>query len=83
MVPSVLPETPLITYRATLDVPLELLRLVTRLLAAERRLRSTPAGSRCLTCRDQAILALRWFRHRTRIDRLAADHGISRATAYR
>jgi hypothetical protein len=64
-------------------VPLELLRYVARLLAAERRLRGTPAGSRSLTCRDQAILALRWFRDRTRIDRLAIDHGISRATACR
>jgi len=66
-----------------LDVPAELLRYLSRLLAAERRRRATPAGSRKLTRRDQAILALRWFRDRTRIDRLAADHGISRATAYR
>jgi hypothetical protein len=66
-----------------LDVPAELLRYLTRLLAAERRRRGTPARSRCLSCRDQAILALRWFRDRTRIDRLAADHGISRATACR
>jgi hypothetical protein len=73
----------LITYRATLDVPMELLRFVTRLLILERRDRGTPAGSRSLTCREQAILALRWFRDRTRPERLAADHGISRATAYR
>jgi len=73
----------LITYRATLDVPTELLRFVTRLLILERRDRGTPAGSRCLTCREQAILVLRWFRDRTRPERLAADHGVSRATAYR
>jgi hypothetical protein len=66
-----------------LDVPAELLRFVTRLLVLERRDRGTPAGSRCLTCREQAVLALRWFRDRTRPERLAADHGISRATAYR
>jgi DDE superfamily endonuclease len=72
-----------IPYRATLDVPAELLRYLTRLLAAERRRRGTPARSRKLTCRDQAILALRWFRDRTRIDALGRDHGISRATAYR
>jgi hypothetical protein len=35
-----------------------------------------------LSCRDQAILVLRWFRDRTRIDALGRDHGISRATAY-
>jgi hypothetical protein len=54
-----------ITYRATLDVPRELLRFVTRLLITERRLRGTPAGSRALTCREQAVLVLRRFRDRT------------------
>ena len=29
------------------------------------------------------ILALRWFRDRTRLEVLGRDHGISRATAYR
>ena len=66
-----------------LDVPAELLRYLSRLLAAERRRRGTPARSRKLTCRDQAILALRWFRDRTRIEALGRDHGVSRATAYR
>jgi hypothetical protein len=73
----------LIPYRAMLDVPAELLRYLSRLLAAERRRRSTPARSRKLTCRDQAVLALRWFRDRTRIEALGRDHGVSRATAYR
>jgi DDE superfamily endonuclease len=72
-----------IPYRAMLDVPAELPRYLSRLLAAERRRRGTPAGSRKLTCRDQAILALRWFRDRTRIEALGRDHGVSRATAYR
>jgi hypothetical protein len=66
-----------------LDVPAKLLRYLTRLLATERRHRGTPAGSRKLTCRDQAVLALRWFRDRTRIEALGRDHGVSRATAYR
>ena len=73
----------MIPYRAMLDVPAELLRYLSRLLAAERRHRGTPAGSRRLSCRDQAVLALRWFRDRTRIDALGRDHGVSRATAYR
>jgi hypothetical protein len=73
----------LIPYRAMLDVPAKLVRYLSRLLAAERRHRGTPAGSRKLTCRDQAVLALRWFRDRTRIERLGRDHGVSRATAYR
>jgi hypothetical protein len=73
----------LIPYRAMLDVPAELLRYLSRLLAAERRHRGTPARSRKLSCRDQAILALRWFRDRARIEALGRDHGVSRATAYR
>jgi hypothetical protein len=73
----------LIPYRAMLDVPAELLRYLTRLLAAERHRRVTPARSRKLTCREQAKLALRWFRDRIRIDALGRDHGVSRATAYR
>ena len=73
----------MIAYRATLDVPRELLRFVTLLLITERRLRGTPAGSRALTCREQAIMVLRRFRDRTRTEQLGRDHGVSRATAYR
>src|SRR5262249_12327745 len=54
-----------------------------KLLAAERRRRGTPKGSRALTCFWQAVLGLRWFRDRTTPDALARDHKISRATAYR
>ena len=73
----------MIGYRATLDVPSELAWFVSRLLAAERRRRGTPRGSRALTCFWQAVLGLRWFHDRTAPDALARDHGISRATAYR
>ena len=73
----------MITYRATLDVHPGLVRFLARLLAAERRRRRTPADSRKLTPRQQAELALRWFRDRTRIQALARDHRVSRATAYR
>jgi hypothetical protein len=72
-----------ITCRAMPDVPAELLRYLAGLLAAARRRRGTPAGSRKLTCREQAILALRWFRDRTRVEAPGRDHGISRATACR
>jgi hypothetical protein len=72
-----------IRYRATLDVPRELLQFIAKLLAAERRRRRTPAGSRALTCFGEAVLALRWFRDRTSPTALSRDHGISRATAYR
>jgi DDE superfamily endonuclease len=72
-----------ISYRATLDVPRELVLFVAKLLWAERRRRGTPRGSRALTCFWEAALGLRWFRDRTACDALARDHGISRATAYR
>ena len=73
----------MIAYRATLDVPRELVQFVARLLLAERRRRGTPRDSRALTCFWQAVLGVRWFRDRTTADALARDHGISRATAYR
>jgi hypothetical protein len=72
-----------IVYRATLDVPRELVLFVAKLLWAERRRRGTPKGSRALACFGEAVLALRWFRGRTAPEALARDHGISRATAYR
>jgi hypothetical protein len=52
----------------------ELVRLVAKLLAAERRRRCTPRGSRALSCFWQAVLGLRWFRDRTTPDALARDH---------
>ena len=73
----------MIAYRATLDVPRELAQFVAKLLLAERRRRSTPGGSRALTCFWQAVVGLRWFRDRTTPGAVARDHGISRATAYR
>jgi hypothetical protein len=72
-----------IAYRATLDVPRELAQFTARLLAAERRRRGTPKGSRALSCFWEAVLGLRWFRDRTTPEALARDHGVSRATAYR
>jgi DDE superfamily endonuclease len=72
-----------IAYRATLDVPRELVLFTARLLAAERRRRRTPRGSRALSCFGQAVLGLRWFRDRAGCEALARDHGVSRATAYR
>jgi hypothetical protein len=64
-------------------VPEGLVRYLARLLAAGRRRRGTPARGRKLSCRRQAVPALRWFRDRTRTGALARDHGVSRATACR
>jgi hypothetical protein len=72
-----------IAYRATLDVPRELVQFVAKLLWEERRRRGTPRGSRALTCFWEAVLGVRWFRDRTCPEALARDHGVLRATGYR
>jgi hypothetical protein len=72
-----------INYGATLDVAHELVWFVARILQAERRRRGTRRGRRALTPYRQAVLVLRWFRDATPIHRLANDHRISIATAYR
>ncbi|MBQ0926743.1 hypothetical protein [Saccharopolyspora endophytica] len=73
----------MITYRAILDVPRDLALYLARLLATHRRELGTRTGRRALSPFGQAVLGLRWFRDNTAIARLARDHGISRATAYR
>ncbi|MDM4723471.1 transposase family protein [Micromonospora sp. WMMA1363] len=73
----------MIAYRATIDVPRELVQYLGRLLAAERRARGTRRDTRALTCFYQALLVLVWFRKAEDLTLLAAGFGISRATAYR
>jgi hypothetical protein len=72
-----------IAYPATLDLPEKTATLLTELLVAERLRRGTGVGSRAASCRDQAILVLRWFRQDTDMKVLAADARISIATGYR
>jgi hypothetical protein len=72
-----------IAYRAMLDVSRELAQYLSRLLGAERRQRGTRKNSRALTCFNQAVLGLRWFRQDADVTALARDHGVSRATGYR
>jgi hypothetical protein len=72
-----------IAYRATLDVPRELVDYVSKLLGAERRERGTRAGTRALTCWKQALFVLVWFRKHEDLTVLGTGFGISRATAYR
>ena len=73
----------MIAYRAMLDVPRELVREVAKLLRAERRARGTRTGSRALTCWDEALLVLAWFRNQGDISLVGAGFRVSRATAYR
>jgi hypothetical protein len=72
-----------ITYGATLDVARELTLFVAGVLRSERRARGTRRRRRALTPYRQAVLVLRWFRDATPVHRLATDHRISLATAYR
>jgi len=72
-----------LSYRVTLDVPLQLVLFVSRLLADRRREIGTRRGTRALTCFRQAVFTLAWFRDRPDIRRLGAGSGISQATAYR
>lgn len=71
-----------VTYTAVLPVRAETVSFLTGLLADERARRGTRAGTRCLPCRDQAILVLRWFLDGTRMSQLARDNAISRSTGY-
>lgn len=73
----------MIPYRAILDVPRALAQYVGKLLKAERRERGTRRDSRVLTCFQQAVFGLRWFRQNVDVPALSRDHGISRATGYR
>jgi hypothetical protein len=73
----------LITYRATLDVPTELVRYLAGLLRAERRRLGTRKGARVASCWKQAVFVLAWFRTKNDIELLGAGFGLSRATAYR
>lgn len=73
----------MITYRAILDVPRELVHHLAGLLAEHRRTRGTRRNTRALTCNRHAIFALVWMRTGQDIDLLARSFGISRATGYR
>ena len=74
----------MITYRATVDVPRELVAYVASLLRAHRRALGTRKGTRQLTPYRQAVFGLVWFRNRgVDIGQLGAGFRISRATSYR
>lgn len=71
-----------VTYTATLPVGDHTVTELTRLLDAERIRRGTRAGTRSLTSHDHAVLVLRWFLDRTRMQQLGTDNAISKSTAY-
>lgn len=73
----------MLSYRVMLDVPVQLVLLVARLLAAHRREIGTRRGTRALSTRRQAVFALAWFRDRPDVARPGKGFGISQATACR
>jgi hypothetical protein len=72
-----------VSYRVMLDVPTDLIRFVSRLLAARRRQIGTRRGTRRLGCYKQALFALAWFRDKGDIPRLGRGFGLAQSTAYR
>jgi hypothetical protein len=72
-----------VSYRVMLDVPPELVRFVSGLLAVRRREIGTRKGTRRLGCYRQALFALAWFRDKGDIPRLGAGFGLPQSTAYR
>src|SRR5262249_39250880 len=72
-----------LSYRVVLDVPVQLVWFVSRLLAEHRRRIGTRRATRALARRTEAVFVLAWFRERPDIARLGKGFGISQATAYR
>ena len=73
----------MITYSATLDVPVQLVHEVSKLLGEHGRELGTRKGTRALGCYKQAKFVLAWFRDETDIARLGQGFGISQSTACR
>ena len=73
----------MITYRATLDVPAETVRIVSASLLAHRKAHDARPWQRAATPYVQAIMVLRWFKEATDLRVLARDAAVSTATAYR
>ncbi len=71
-----------VTYTAVLTVRAETVLFISALLHGERQRLGTRAGTRSLSCFNQAVLILRWFIDGTRIVQLAGDNTISRSTCY-
>jgi len=72
-----------LTYRATLDVPIDTVARVSRWIQAHRARVDARPWQRAATCWTQAVLVLRWLKNGTSVDLLARDARISQATAYR
>lgn len=73
----------MLSYRATLDLPIETVARVSRWIQAHRRRVDRRPWQRAATCWVQAVLVLRWLIEDTDVYLLARDARVSQATAYR
>ena len=71
------------SHRASLDVSAPVLKAVTGWIAQHRRRPGSRPAQRAGTVHAQVALVLRWLRHRLDLRTLAAEAGLSIATAYR
>ena len=71
------------SHRASLDVSASVLKAVTGWIARHRRRPGARPAQRAGTVHIQVVLVLRWLRHPLDLRTLAAEAGISIATAYR
>ncbi|VEG25794.1 transposase family protein [Actinomyces howellii] len=73
----------MLSYRATLDVPVTTARTVSRWIAAHRRRHDVRPWQRAATSRTQAIMLLRWLIEAPAVTAIARDARVWPATAYR
>lgn len=73
----------MLSYPATLDVPIETCARISRWIQAHRNRVDARPWQRAATCWTQAILVLRWLVDGTDVHLLARDARVSQATAYR
>lgn len=73
----------MLSYRATLDVPVTTVACVSRWIQAHRVQTDIRPWQRATTCWTQAVLVLRWLVEGTEVRLLARDAGVSQATGYR
>jgi len=73
----------MITYRATLDVPEEVVHTIAGWLRAWRAQNDVRPWQRAASCYVQAVMFCRWVKDGTKPHLLARDANLSQATAYR
>ncbi|WP_136194000.1 transposase family protein [Actinomyces procaprae] len=73
----------MLSYRATLDVPVATARTVSRWIATHRKTHDVRPWQRAATSWVQAVMLLRWLIQAADVTAVARDAGVSPATGYR